>query len=55
MQLPLTNYHRIKENLIEKRFYGKVNVQYASSFLYFEKETIAQKILHEIKYRGKEE
>ncbi len=55
MQLPLTNYHQIKENIIEKRFYGKVEVQYATTFLYFEKEIITQKLLHEIKYKGRKE
>ena len=54
-QLPRTNYHQIKENVIEKRFYGRAEIQYASTFLYFEKEIITQKLLHEIKYRGKKE
>lgn len=54
-QLPRTNYHRTKDNAIEKRFYGKVEIRYASIFLYFEKEIITQKLLHEIKYRGKKE
>ncbi len=55
MQLPRTNYHQIKNNAIEKRFYGKAEIQYASTFLYFEKEIITQKLLHEIKYKGKKE
>ena len=54
-QLPRTNYHRTKDNVIEKRFYGKVEIRYASTFLYFEKEIITQKLLHEIKYRGRKE
>jgi ComF family protein len=54
-QLPRTNYHQIKENVIEKRFYGRAEIQYASTFLYFEKEIITQKLLHGIKYRGRKE
>ena len=54
-QLPRTNYHQVKENVIEKRFYGRVEIEYASTFLYFEKEIITQKLLHEIKYRGRKE
>jgi len=54
-QLPRTNYHQIEENVIEKRFYGRAEIQYASTFLYFEKEIITQKLLHGIKYRGKKE
>ncbi|MDR1729509.1 MAG: ComF family protein [Prevotellaceae bacterium] len=55
MQLPLTNYHLIDENTIEKRFYGKAEVQCATTFLYFEKEIVTQKLLHAIKYRGQKE
>jgi len=55
MQLPLTNYHQTKENVIEKRFYGRTEIQHASTFLYFEKEIITQKLLHGIKYKGRKE
>jgi ComF family protein len=54
-QLPRTNYHQIKGNVVEKRFYGKVEIEYASTFLYFEKEIITQKLLHGIKYKGRKE
>jgi ComF family protein len=55
MQLPLTNYHQTKENIIEKRFYGRAEIQHASTFLYFEKEIITQKLLHAVKYWGRKE
>ncbi len=55
MQLPRTNFHLIKENTIEKRFYGKAEIQYATTFLYFEKEIVTQKLLHAIKYQGRKE
>lgn len=50
-ELPQTNFHRLESNVIEKQFYGKVDIQHATAFLYFEKEIITQKLLHEIKYR----
>ena len=53
--LPRTNLHRMANNGLEKRFYGKAEIQHATAFLYFEKATITQKLLHEIKYRGKKE
>jgi ComF family protein len=53
--IPRTNYHEIRGNAVEKKFYGKLKIQYASSFLYFEKGLVTQKILHEIKYRGGKE
>jgi len=55
VQLPRTNNHQTTDNAIEKRFYGKAEIEYASTFLYFEKEIVTQKLLHEIKYRGKKE
>lgn len=54
-KLPKTNYHLLADNAIEKRFWGKVNVHHASSYLYFEKGGSVQKVLHHIKYKdGKE-
>ena len=53
--LPRTHFHQIVDNVLEKRFYGKAEIQHATAFLYFEKATITQQLLHEIKYRGKKE
>lgn len=53
--LPRTNFHDMPDNPIEHRFFGKVKVEHASSFLHFEKKTITQRLLHEIKYNGKKE
>lgn len=53
--LPRTNLHLERENKIEKRFWGKVNIECATSFYYFEKGSDFQKILHKLKYKdGKE-
>lgn len=53
--LPRTNYHKKEENETEKRFFGKVRVEHASSFLFFEKKSVVQKLLHGLKYNGKKE
>jgi ComF family protein len=53
--LPKTNYHLQKDNPIEKRFWGKVNIEHASSFFYFQKGSSVQKLLHELKYHGNKE
>jgi len=53
--LPKTNYHLQKDNAVEKRFWGKVEVQSACSFFFFQKGSMYQKILHELKYRGNKE
>ncbi|MBP5455431.1 MAG: ComF family protein [Paludibacteraceae bacterium] len=53
--LPRTHFHDMEENTIETRFFGKVKMVYATSFLHFEKKTITQRLLHEIKYDRKKE
>ena len=52
LKLPKTNYHLIPENKAIERFAGKVSLVKASSYLYYNKEGIAQKLIAEIKYKG---
>jgi len=52
LRLPKTNYHIISENQAIERFAGKVSLVKASSYLYYSKGGIAQKLIAEIKYRG---
>jgi len=54
-QIPKTNYHLIKNNPIEKRFWGKVPVVQATSFFFFQKGSPFQKLLHQLKYHGNKE
>lgn len=51
-KLAHTRQHETRGNTFEQRFYGRVRVEMASTYLYFEKGNISQKILHGIKYRG---
>lgn len=51
-KLAYTHLHEVKGNSFEQRFYGRVKVEMATTFLYFEKGNLTQKILHGIKYRG---
>lgn len=53
--LPLTNFTSLSENDITQSFYGRVNVEKGYSLLFFRKEGITQKIIHELKYRGNEQ
>lgn len=55
VKMPRTNMHLQKDNAVEKRFWGKVNVQRASSFFYFEKGSNYQRILHSLKYKNNKE
>ena len=54
-KIPKTNYHQWKNNPMEKHFWGRVNFEMAISFLYFGKETKVQELLHQLKYKGRED
>ncbi len=54
-KLPKTGFHLIQDNKAQKLFWGKVNVEFASSFFYFQKGTASQKVLHHLKYKGGKE
>jgi ComF family protein len=49
--LPYTNFHRQKANKIEQLFWGRIPIEQATSFLYFTKGGVVQKLLHVIKYQ----
>ncbi|MDB5227467.1 MAG: amidophosphoribosyltransferase [Bacteroidota bacterium] len=55
MQLPFTNFELIKENPVEKVFHGRVNLEFATSLLFFSKGEKVQNILHNIKYNEQRE
>ncbi|MCL1937248.1 MAG: ComF family protein [Candidatus Azobacteroides sp.] len=52
LDLPKTNYHRIKNNPAYDRFAGKISLQRASSYLYYNKGGLGQRLVAEFKYRG---
>ncbi len=54
-ELPRTNFHTQNENEVEKLFWGKVKLQFASSFLFYTKGNITQRIIHNFKYQGRKE
>lgn len=51
-RLPLTNFHQHANNQVEKIFFGRLPIVLASSHCYFTKDSLIQRILHELKYRG---
>jgi ComF family protein len=54
-ELPLTQYHLDPENEAVKKFYGKIAIEHASAFLYFNKKGIVQELIHNLKYKAQEE
>lgn len=53
--LPQTNFHTIENNQIEKIFYGRAKINFATSFLFFNKSGLVQNLIHSLKYRGNQE
>jgi ComF family protein len=53
--MPLTQYHLDDKNEAVKKFYGKVDIEYISALLYFNKKGIVQELIHNLKYKGQEE
>ena len=53
--LPKTNYHSVHDNPVEKRFWGKIPIQRATDFFFFQKGSPFQKLLHALKYKGDKE
>ncbi len=54
-EMPLTQYHLNPKNEAVKKFYGKVDIQFASAFLYFNKKGMVQELIHNLKYKGHQE
>ena len=53
--LPPTNYHMYPNNPIEKIFWGRLPVTYATSQFYFTRESLVQQLMHQFKYKGNKE
>jgi ComF family protein len=53
--LPLTNFTNFTDNSVTQTFYGRVEIEKGYSLLYFRKEGVTQKLIHELKYRGNEQ
>jgi ComF family protein len=52
--MPLTNFWQQKDNPVEQLFWGKIKIEHAASLFYFEKDSRYQNILHQLKYKGKQ-
>lgn len=50
--MPLTQYYLNPKNEAFKKFYGKIEVEHVSAFLYFNKKGIVQDLIHNLKYKG---
>ena len=53
--IPRTNYHLMPDNPVAQLFYGRVQIEFATSFFYFSKGSNYQTLLHQLKYKGMKE
>ncbi len=51
----LHNFHLHRDNPAEKIFMGRIAVENASAYTYFNKQSVMQNLLHQLKYKGKKE
>ena len=54
-ELPLADYSNQNKNNLEKAFYGRIQVEFATALLLYQRKGITQNLIHQLKYKGKEE
>ena len=54
-EAPLTNHHKIENNEIIQKMYGRIPLEYGSALFYFHKKGIVQEMIHQLKYKGQTE
>jgi ComF family protein len=51
-ELPRTDFELHRDNPVEKKFWGRLQIQNATAQFYFAKESLIQKLIHQFKYRS---
>jgi len=54
-EMPETNFHLHANNTVEKIFWGRLALISATAQYYFIKESMMQRLMHELKYKGNRE
>ncbi len=55
VHLPRSHFHKSRGNPVERIFWGRVPLMAAGSFYLFNKGTRVQRLLHQLKYKGRQE
>lgn len=53
--LPQTSFHLHPNNPVEKLFWGRLPLTSATAQYYFTKQSVMQRLMHELKYKGNKE
>jgi len=51
-QFPYTDFHLNADNKLAKQFWGRININSAAAYLYFNKAGKVQNIMHQLKYNN---
>ena len=51
-ELPLTHFTELKDNPVEKMFFGRIPLEYATALLFYREKGITQQLLSKLKYKG---
>ncbi len=54
-RLPKTNFHTYRHNPVAQKFWGRIPINEAFSFLLFQKGNLTQRLLHALKYQGRQD
>jgi len=54
-EMPETNFHLHANNPVEKIFWGRLPITGATAQYYFTKESLMQRLMHQLKYKGNKE
>jgi len=54
-RLPKTNFHREADNPVSRIFWGRARIESAAAFLYFNKGSRVQRLVHQLKYKGRKD
>jgi ComF family protein len=55
LHLPMTDYHKEKDNPVVKHFWGKVPIAAATAVFHFTKGEKVQRLVHNLKYKGRKD
>ncbi len=53
--LPRTRFHDNKNNKVARIFWGRIPIYHATSFLFYRKKSIVQRLIHQLKYKQEKE
>ena len=55
LDLPVSRFHIVPENIVAQLFWGRVQIEHATSYFFYQKGSRYQKLIYYIKYKGLKE